>query len=253
MTIYGAPGQVTAAFTIVPGRALAENPTPESASEGVRRDDLAGVASSHGSGGTAPSSSANARHITYDREQFVVASAYGVHSYHNVVFYQGGRPITDTAALYDAVGRPDDAQQFRSQAATARSRALMGVTLGSVGLAGALTFGMWALLEAGKEEYVEVGTDTDGYAIHEWRDTGSAGLPLALTGASIAVAIGGAVLISKARFPRRLGPDEATSLVDQYNTTLSPRTAARRPRVERLVVAPSVTSTGGGLTLAGAF
>ncbi|MEO6777291.1 MAG: hypothetical protein ABI467_30465 [Kofleriaceae bacterium] len=102
VTVYAAQGQVATAFTLMPGKDLADNPSPRGASEGVTRDEMQSVTTSVGE--AEDKVTGEGGDITYSRQQIVGVTAYGLLRFDSVTFAQDGRPINDTPSLYDAVG-----------------------------------------------------------------------------------------------------------------------------------------------------
>ncbi len=252
VTVYGAPGQVTAAFTVAPGKTLGDNPTPESAGEGVRRDELTSVektsrptqarAGGDDDGDDAPD---HPDAISFERNALVTVSQYGMHTYDQATFFFHGAPIQDTPALYDAMGRHEEASTFRAQRDKWKTRAVVGGFLGVVGGVGVLSFGLYALL-------ANSGYDAEYNPTR--RDTTT---PWLLTAASGAVIITGYLVSNSVKRPQELSPDEAISQVRTYNrglgrsALLTPR--HRTPLLERVAVAPTASPSGGGLVVAGSF
>ncbi len=243
VTVYAAQGQVTAAFTLAPGKALALNPTPASAEDGVRRDEMVTVQSTGGSSGIVPAA-ADDGEVTYERRQLVGVSGYGaVVSLENVSFFKSGRLISDTPSLYDALGMQAEATTFRSRAADSQKWLGRGVVLGTVGVLGVCAFGGWWLARAASSDYdYDTGVTTE-------HDTT---LPMLLTAGSAALVVVGGYVIRSHPHPANLTPDEAVSLVEAHKTKKR-RTGAVRAPVTGVQFAPTATPSGAGFLLSGSF
>jgi len=228
VTIYGAQGQVTTAFTLAPGKALVDNPTPESADEGVRTDQLQVVKSATGN------ASDQTDDIRYERQAITGVSAYGVFTFENVSFFKNGRLIADTPGLYEALGMADKATAYRDQASGFRKAAGWGITLDTIGTLGLLSFGIWALVPGSHQD-----AKTNTYVAND--NT----LPLALTAGSAGMILIGTWLIASHHAPKNLTADEAIALVDAHNK--------KKKATVQLHVAPSATPSSAGLVLGGSF
>lgn len=242
VTVYAAQGQVTAAFTLAPGKTLAANPTPEVTEDGVRRDEMVTVQSTSGDQGIVPAA-ADDGEVTYQRQQVVGVSHYGVVSLENVSFFKNGRLISDTPSLYEALGMNAEATAFRQRDAEFHKWLGRGVALGTIGVLGVCGFGTWWLVRAGSSDYdYDTGVTTE-------HDTT---MPMLLTvGSAAAVVIGGLVIRSHPR-PSNLTPDEAVSLVDAHKAKKR-RTGGLRAPVTEFKFAPTATPSGAGFMLSGSF
>lgn len=250
VTVYGGPGQVTAAFTIVPGKVLPDNPHPEEAGAGVRRDEMTSVAKTSRPAQRKADDDDAPDHpdaITYERNALVAVSQYGMRTYDQATFYFHGAPIQDTASLYDAMGRHDEAATFRAQKSKARTRGLIGTAFALPGMLGAVTFGTLALLaELHNSDYDPEYESPD--------DTSTLWL---LTAASGAALVTGYLIAHSVQAPSELTPDEAISQVRTYNrglgrsALLTPR--RRTPLLDRVTIAPTASPSGGGMLVAGSF
>ena len=230
VTVYGAQGEVTTAFTLAPGKPLADNPTPESAEDGVRADQMQVVKSAAGTG------SSDDDDIRYERQAITGVSAYGVVTFENVNFFKHGRLITDTPGLYEALGMPDKATEYRDQASSFRKSAVTGVVLDTVGTLGLVSFGIWALIPG---EHLDA--KTGAYVGNDNL------IPVALTAGSAGMIIIGSVLIAAHRAPKNLSADEAIALVDAHNKK------KRGSAQLHFHVTPSATPSSAGLVLGGSF
>jgi hypothetical protein len=226
VTVYGAQGQVTTAFTLAPGKILVENPVPEGAGDGVRRDEMLTVQkTTEGTGG-----------VTYKREHIVGVSNYGVVSFENVSFFKDGKLIADTPSLYEALGMTARASKYRSELATHQRWALRGGLMAIVGLTGLIGFGTWALVEGAGSKYETDPTATDN-STTLW----------ALTAGSAALLVGGTLVARSHPRPANLSGEEGASLVDAHNA--KQRSAA----ATQLRFTPSATPAGAGFVLSGTF
>ena len=243
VTVYAAQGQVTAAFTLAPGKTLAQNPTPAAAEDGVRRDEMVNVQSTGGSPGIVPTA-ADDGEVTYERRQLVGVSGYGaVVSLENVSFFKNGRLISDTPSLYEALGMKTEATVFRSRDADSRKWLGRGVALGTIGVLGVCGFGTWWLARAASSDYdYDTGVTTE-------HDTT---LPMLLTVGSAALVVAGGYVIRSHPRPSNLTPDEAVSLVEAHKARKQ-RTGALGGRVTGVQLAPTATPSGAGFLLSGSF
>ena len=231
VTVYAPQGQVTTAFTLSPSKPLVENPAPEAAVDGVRRDEMQTVQSTAGT----PSS---ADEVTYKREHVVGLSHYGVVSVESVSFYRNGRLITDTPGLYDALGMTARATDHRNTTENHRKWMVRGGVLNLIGLTGVIGFGTWALVKRDTTDY-NTGVVTEA----------SRTVPLALTAGSVGLMIIGTYLIRANPRPANLTNDEAVSLIDAHNAK-----KRRAARVEPTVhFAPTASQSGAGLVVMGSF
>jgi len=227
VTVYAAQGQVTSAFTLVPGKTLVTNPSPESTEDGVKRDEMQTVVGSAGDAVTGDGE------ITYQRQQVLGVTYGGVMSFEHVTFYKNGRPIADTPALYDAIGMQSEASEYRKRA-EGKGR-VRGVILSSLGITGIIGFGIWALIPG--QTYNE---RTQDYTAND------NAVPLALTLGSAALTVVGIWMMRSDPMPHQLSGEEAIDLVDKYNK--KKRTATRQLRF-----APSAMPSGAGVLVGGSF
>ena len=227
VTVYAAQGQVTTAFTLMPGKDLADNPNPKAASDGVGRDEMQSVTASVGDGDKGSSGD-----ITYSRQQVVGITAYGgLMQFDSVTFAQNGHPISDTPGLYDAVGMHSEATTYRSDLESHSKWAFRGGLMTTLGLTAFITFGTYALVAGASDDYSSTPMQND----HS--------LAWGLTAASAGVMVLGIVEWAVHPAPTPLSADDAISLVDKHN--------AKKKQTTSLHFAPVATSTGGGLTLSG--
>jgi hypothetical protein len=230
VTVYAAQGQVTTAFTLMPGKDLADNPNPKAASDGVARDEMQSVTASVGD------DKARGGDITYSRQQIVGVSAYGgLLQFDSVTFAKDGKPISDTPGLYDAVGMHAEATSYRSDLEGHEKWGWRGGVMTSLGLTGVITFGTWALLAGLNDEYSNSDMPTQDDHTLVW----------GLTAASAGVMIIGIVEWASHPAPTPLSADDAISLVDKHN--------AKKKQTTSLHFAPVATPTGGGLTFGGSW
>lgn len=243
VTVYAAQGQVTTAFTLAPGKPLAENPTPEVAEDGVRRDELSTVQStSGGETGVAPAA-ADDGEVTYQRQQVVGISHYGVVNFENVTFFKNGRMIPDTPSLYEALGMESEATEYRRRAAERNKWGVWGAGLGTVGVLGACTFGTWWLSRS-------VSTDIDPTTGVETES--STTVPMLLTAGSVAAIYFGVRMMRSHPAPVNLTTDEAVALVDARKAKQRRAGGLRAPAPE-VHFAPAALPSGGGFVMAGSF
>lgn len=228
VTVYAAEGQVAAAFTLVPGRELAENPRPAEATDGVARDELQSVTSSIGNG-------TGDGNITYSHQQIVGVSAYGLMQFDSVTFTQNGKPLSDTPALYEAVGMHAEATSYRSDLEAHSTWAFRGGLMALGGLTGLIGFGTYALAAGASESY-----SSSGMPIPEDHT-----LAWGLTAASAGLLVLGIVEAVKHPAPHSLTSDEAIAIADKHN--------AKQKQTSELHLAPVATPTGGGLVLGGSW
>lgn len=242
VTVYGAEGQVTTAFTLAPGRTLAPNPTPEVAEDGVRRDEMQTVQQTTSVGGITGTTSDDDE-VRYERQHVVGVSHYGVINLENVNFFKNGRLISDTPSLYEALGMTDRANAYRRTAASYQRGLKRGGLLMGAGLLGVTVFGTWWLVRGVSSDY-DAATDT-----YQDRD---ATMPMLLTAGSVAAMVIGGVIIRGTSKPVALTADEAVSLVDAHNAKKRRSVRATSPATS-LYFAPSALPTGGGFVLGGSF
>jgi hypothetical protein len=182
VTIYGASGDVTSAFTFAPGKPLATNPSPDKAEDGVSRDQLQTVSRTTSQSGEiaddASVEDAETGEVTYKTNAMLGYTPQGLMAMEHVTFFKNGHAISDTAELYDAVDQPDKARAYRDQLQAHRSAGRRGGLLGAAGFLGILGFGTWWLVEG-------VQSDTVDYQTGEVTKTHDATLPMLLTGASV--------------------------------------------------------------------
>jgi hypothetical protein len=228
VTIYAAEGQVAAAFTLVPGRDLAENPRPTEATDGVARDELQSVTSSIGTG-------TGDGNITYTRQQIVGVSAYGLMQIDSVTFAQNGKPLSDTPALYEAVGMHAEARSYRSDLEAHDKWTFRGGMMALGGLTGLIGFGTYALVAGASDSYSSTGTQGQDDHTLAW----------GLTAASAGLLVLGIVEAVEHPAPRSLTSDEAIALADKHN--------AKQKQSIELHFAPVATPTGGGFVLGGSW
>ncbi|MDB4962633.1 MAG: hypothetical protein JWP01_2632 [Myxococcales bacterium] len=235
VTVYGAEGQVTTAFTVSPGRALAENPTPEAAEDGVRRDEMVSVQGK--SAGTVEGENV----ITYERQHLTGVTAYGVVTLENVSFFKNGRLISDTPSLYEALGMTAEASDYRTRTAALQSKRKKGAAVGGIGLLGVIGFGTWALVAA-----------SDKYDYNtNMKIERSATVPLLFTaGSAVMMYVGFRMMLGTP--PKNLTAEEAVSLVDAHNQKKR-RTTDAGSRFHDVTLAPTAMPSGGGLVLGGSF
>ena len=235
VTVYAAQGQVSTAFTLVPGKPLAENPNPKAAADGVARDEMQSVESATGGATTAGAHG----EITYQRQQLVGVTGYGVVSLENAysVFYKNGRMISDTPALYDALGMENQALTFRHRQASHQKWVGRGAIMTTIGLTGILTFGLWAAIAGSSNTYSSSGAATPGDATLQW----------GLTAASAGLLIAGIYVWAAHPAPENLTADEAVSLVDAHNAK------RKHTATSQLHFAPVASPSGGGLVFGGSF
>jgi hypothetical protein len=228
VTVYGAQAQVTTAFTLAPGKILVENPIPQGAGDGVRRDEMLTVKkATEGPGGPGA--------VTYKREHIVGVSNYGVVTFENVSFFRDGKLITDTPSLYEALGMTARASKYRSELATHERWAWRGGLMALVGLTGLIGFGTWALIE-GAGDYGSDPAEPDN-STTLW----------ALTAGSAALLVGGGLIARSHPRPANLSGEEGASLVDAHNAK------QRNAASTELRFAPSATPAGPGFVLSGTF
>jgi hypothetical protein len=228
VTIYGSEGQVTSAFTLVPGKQLAANPTPEKAEDGVRRDQLSVATSLTDAADEGDEDDTDNGEITYKTNAMLGYTAHGIMAMDHVTFFKNGHAIRNTAEFYDAIEDRSKASVYRDQSATYKSRRRIGGVMGSLGYVGVTVFGTWALVN---------GVDDDA----------SATVPLGLTVVSLLVAIGGHAIFASADAPQELSGDEGIKLAKQYNKK------RRAGLGSNLRFSPSASPTGGGVAFGGSF
>jgi hypothetical protein len=246
VTIYGASGDVTSAFTFAPGKPLAANPSPDKAEDGVSRDQLQTVSrtTSNGTGTLADESDedADTGEVTYKTNPMLGYTAQGLMAMEHVTFYKNGRAISDTAEFYDAVDQPSKARAHRDQVDAHRSATRRGALLGLAGTFGVIGFGTWWLVEG-------IQSDTVDYATGEVTKTHDATVPMILTGASIVALVAGYYIASGTPAPKELTGDEGILMAKQYNKKRRQSDA----QATKLHFSPSVTASGGGFVLGGNF
>ena len=230
VTVYAAQGQVSTAFTLAPGKSLAENPNPKAAADGVARDEMQSVENTTAGGGSGGDGD-----ITYQRQQLVGVTGYGVVSLENVMFYQNGRMISDTPSLYSALGMEDKATTYRKGQANHDKWVKRGAYMTTIGITGLLTFGTWALIAGNSNTFNPDGSVTPGSATLQW----------GLTAASAGLMIAGIYVWAANPAPATLTADEAVSLVDAHN--------AKKKHTSELHFVPTASSQGAGMMLLGSF
>lgn len=228
VTVYAAEGQVAAAFTLVPGRELAENPRPTEVTDGVARDEMQSVTSSIGNG-------TGDGDITYTHQQIVGVSAYGLMQFDNVTFAQNGKPLSDTPALYEAVGMHAEATSYRSDLEAHSKWTFRGGLMVLGGLTGLIGFGTYALVAGASDSYSSTGAQVQEDHTLAW----------GLTAASAGLLVLGVVEAAKHPAPRVLSSDEAIALADKHN--------AKQKQTTELHLAPVATPTGAGFVLGGSW
>jgi hypothetical protein len=229
VTVYAAQGQVATAFTLMPGKDLADNPNPKAASDGVARDEMQSITASVGDKGEGGD-------ITYSRQQIVGVTAYGgLLQFDSVTFAQNGKPISDTPGLYDAVGMHSEATSYRNDLDTHSKWAFRSGVMTTLGLTGLIGFGTYALVAGASDSYTTTGMPVQNDHTLAW----------GLTAVSAGVMVLGLVEWSMHPAPKVLSADEAIALVDKHN--------AKKKQTTSLHFAPVATPTGGGLMLGGSW
>lgn len=252
VTIYGASGDVTSAFTFAPGKPLPANPSPDKAEDGVSRDQLqtvsrttgkgAGTPGGEGGAGDTSDEDAETGEVTYKSNAMLGYTAHGIMAMEHVTFYKDGRAISDTAEFYDAVGQPDKARAHRDQRAAHKSAARRGGILAAAGTLGLIGFGTWWLVEGIQSDRVD-------YSTGEVIETHDATVPMLLTGASVVALVASYYVLSGTSAPKELTGDEGIVMAKQYNKKRRQSDA----QATKLHFAPSVTGSGGGFVLGGTF
>jgi hypothetical protein len=229
VTVYAAQGQVSSAFTLVPGKELAENPNPTGAADGVARDEMQSVTRSVGGGNGTDGD------ITYSHQQIVGVTNYGIMQFDSVTFAQNGKPISDTPTLYDAVGMHAEATAYRSDSESHSKWAFRGGVMTTLGLTGLIGFGTYALVAGASDSYTTTGMPVQSDHTLAW----------GLTAASAGIMVLGIVEFVEHPAPKTLSSDEAIALADKHN--------AKKKQSSQLRFAPVATPTGGGFTLGGSW
>lgn len=255
VTIYGASGDVTSAFTFAPNKPLAANPTPEKAEDGVSRDQLQTVSRTTSNGAGTPGGETGQQNesaddvsdeetgeVTYKTNAMLGYTPQGLMAMEHVTFFKNGRMISDTAEFYDAVDQPDKARAHRDQRDAHQSAVRRGGLLGAAGFLGIIGFGTWWLVEG-------VQGDTVDYQTGEVTETHDATLPMILTGASVVAMVAGYYIASGSPAPKELTGDEGVVMAKQYNKKRRQNDA----QATKLRFSPSVTASGGGFVLGGNF
>jgi hypothetical protein len=261
VTIYGASGDVTSAFTFAPGKPLAANPSPDKAEDGVSRDQLQTVSRTTGNGARTPGGDSGQRaqggasaedtsdvdaetgEVTYKTNAMLGYTAQGIMAMEHVTFFKNGRAITDTAEFYDAVEQPNQARAHRDQVKAHESAVRRGGLLGLAGTLGIIGFGTWWLVEGVQSDRVDYNTG-------EVIETHDATLPMLLTGASVVAIVAGYYLAKGSPAPKELTGDEGIVMAKQYNKK---RRQTNDAQATKLRFSPSVTASGGGFVLGGTF
>lgn len=251
VTIYGASGDVTSAFTFAPGKPLPANPTPGKAEDGVSRDQLQTVSRTTSKGAGTPGGEsaedasdedAETGEVTYKTNAMLGYTAHGLMAMEHVTFFKNGRAISDTAEFYDAVGEPDKARVHRDQRQAHQSAVRRGGLLLTAGTLGVLGFGTWWLVEGVQSDRVD-------YETGEVTETHDATLPMLLTGASLVAIVAGYYIAKGSPAPKELTGDEGIVMAKQYNKKRRHSDA----QATKLHFSPSVTASGGGFVLGGNF
>jgi len=227
VTVYAAQGQVSTAFTVVPGKDLAENPNPKAASDGVARDEMESVTGARGGG------SGEGGDITYQHEKIVGVTGYGVVSFDNVTFAKNGHPIVDVPALYDALDMKVEATSYRAMSEDHSKWGGRGAILTTLGTIGLVTFGTLALAAPSNDYDVNTGMSTPADNTWMW----------VATGISAGALVFGAYEWAAHPAPNSLTADEAITLVDKHN--------AKKAQTAELHFTPVASPSGGGFILGG--
>ena len=232
VTVYGAQGQVSTAFTLVPGKNLVENPTPTQATDGVARDEMQSITTATDGKGTSSSDG----DITYTRSQVGMVTGYGLFTLENVSFFKNGHQISDTPELYEALGMGQQADEFRDKEASHHKWALAGGWMTLIGGTSALIFGSVALFSSATDYDSQTGKAMPSDHTVSWE--------LALGGAGMTAL--GIVLFATHPAPTKLSTDEAVALVDAHNKK-------KQATTTQLRLAPSASPQTAGLVLVGSF